>query len=182
MTKQTRSELEAIMSLSRILPDTKMTEILDELQNEQPIVYEFIYGEPSDAINLLNRDMANLYLDLSFDVVWMFREKFGKPPIIENHEIWVTDKLALLDAELKSLTKAVPMNTKIRSNLQRRFVKRSIDSAIQLELLQYLEDQVENYVSFNKKREKASQLTKNLLFVLVRLFGDLYAYNRTSNA
>jgi hypothetical protein len=182
MTKQTRSELEAIMSLSRILPDTKMTEILDELQNEQPIVYEFIYGEPSDAINLLNRDMANLYLDLSFDVVWMFREKFGKLPMIENHEIWVTDKLALLDAELISLTKAVPMNTKIRSNLQRRFVKRSIDSAIQLELLQYLEDQVENYVSFNKKREKASQLTKNLLFVLVRLFGDLYAYNRTSNA
>ena len=126
--------------------------------------------------------MANLYMDLSFDVVWMYRKTYGKPPIITNLEIWVTAKIALLDAELKSLTKEVPMNGKIRASLQERFVKRSIDSDIQLELLEYLDEQVDNYVLFNKKREKANQFTKNLLFVLVRLFGDLYAFKNTKNA
>ena len=52
----------------------------------------------------------------------------------------------------------------------------------QLELLEYLDEQVDNYVLFNKKREKANQFTKNLLFVLVRLFGDLYAFKNTKNA
>ena len=76
----TQNQLEAIMAQGKILPDSKITEIFDELQNKQPSVYRFIYGGPSDTINLLNSDMANLYLDLSFDVVWFFRNKFGKIP------------------------------------------------------------------------------------------------------
>lgn len=62
------NQVEAIIALGKVLPDNKLTAILDELQNEQPLVYHLIYGEPSDAIALFNRDMANLYLDLSFDV------------------------------------------------------------------------------------------------------------------
>ena len=178
MTTLNKIQLEAIMSLGKSLPDNKITEILDELQNEQPSIYRFIYGEPSDTIGLLNRDMANLYLDLSFDVVWFFRKEFGKPPVVKDHEAWITKKLALFDKELKSLTNEVPMNDKFRRTLQKRFIKRSLDSSIQLELLQYLENQVENYVSFNRKREKAIQLTRNLLFILVRLFGDLYALKK----
>ena len=173
MTQQTIKQLKDIMSLSKVLPGHEITEILDNLQNKQPSIYRFIYGEPSDAINELNRDMANLYMDLSFDIVWFFQNKFGKLPELVEEE-WVIEKFSLLDAELKSLTNEIPMNDKFRSNLQERFVKRSLDSSIQMKLLEYIENQVNHYVSFNQKREKASQITKNLLFVLVRLFGDLY--------
>ncbi len=178
----TQNQLEAIMSLGKVLPDNKITEILDELQNKQPSIYRFIYGEPSDTINLLNNDMAKLYLDLSFDVVWFFRNKFGKPPVVTDHEAWATKKIALLDAELKSLTNEIPMDDKFRSNLQKRFVKRSLESSIQMQLLQYIENQVEHYASFNRKREKAIQLTRSLLFVLVRLFGDLYTLKQAKKA
>jgi len=170
----TQNQLEEIMSMGKVLPDDKIKEILDELQNKQPSLYRFIYGEPSDTINVLNHDMANLYLDLSFDVVWFFRNKFGKPPIVKDHEAWTIKKIALLDAELKSLTNEIPMDDKFRSSLQARLVKRSLESSIQMQLLQYIENQVEHYASFNRKREKAIQLTRNLLFVLVRLLGDLY--------
>ncbi|OEU69457.1 MAG: hypothetical protein BA867_06065 [Desulfobacterales bacterium S5133MH16] len=68
MKMLSENQVEAIIALGKVLPDNKLTAILDELQNEQPLVYHLIYGEPSDAIALLNRDMANLYLDLSFDV------------------------------------------------------------------------------------------------------------------
>jgi len=178
----TQNQLEAIMSLGKVLPDNKITEILDELQNKQPSIYRFIYGEPSDTINLLNNDMAKLYLDLSFDVVWFFRNKFGKPPVVTDHEAWTTKKIALLDAELKSLTNEIPMDDKFRSNLQKRFVKKSLESSIQMQLLQYIENQVEHYASFNRKREKAIQLTRSLLFVLVRLFGDLYTLKQAKKA
>ncbi len=175
MSIKEKDEIEVIMLRGRNLPDAGITEILDELQKEQPSIYRFIYGETSDVIGILNRDMANLYLDLSFDVVWFFRAKFGKPPIVADHESWTTNKLALLDAELKSLTNEIPMDDKFRSKLQERFVKRSLDTFIQMDLLKYLETQVEHFASFEKKREKAIEFTMNLLFVLVRLFGDLYA-------
>lgn len=182
MTTQNLDKLEAIMSLGKVLPDNKISAILDELQSKHPSIYRLIYGESSDAIIVLNRDMANLYLDLSFDVVWFFNNKFGKPPILADHESWTLKKMSLLDAELKSLTNEVPMHDKFRSNLQERFVKRSLESSIQMELLLYLEHQVEHYASFNKRRENAIQLTMNLLFILVRLLGDLYLLKQTKRA
>ncbi len=149
-----KNHIEAIMSQGKVLPDDRITEILNELQDKQPSIYRFIYGEPSDTINVLNRDMANLYLDLSFDVVWFFHEEFGKPPVITDHEKWTLKKTALIDAELKSLTNEIPMNDKFRSNLQKRFVTSSLESSIQMQLLQYLENHVEHYASFDRKREK----------------------------
>ncbi len=172
-----REQIESIISLGRSLPDDKITEILDELQNDLPAVYRFIYGEPSDAIASLNQDMANLYMDLSFDVIWVYRKAFGNPPTIEDNEKWVINKLGLLDAELKSLISEIPMNRKFRKNLQERFIQRSCDTSIQIELLEYLRKEVVKYASFDPKREQAIDLTANLLLILVRLFGDLYSFD-----
>ena len=177
MTILNREQIESIILLVRTLPDDKLSAILDELQNELPAVYRFIYGEPSDAIASLNQDMANLYMDLSFDVIWVFQKAFGNPPNIEDNEKWVINKLALLDAELKSLISEIPMDTKFRKNLQERFIQRSFDTSIQIELLEYLRREVIEYASFDAKREQAVDLTANLLLILVRLFGDLYSFD-----
>jgi hypothetical protein len=173
-----KNEVEAIIAKGKVAPDSKLDAILDELEAKHPGVYRVIYGEPSDAIAILNKDMANLYFDLSFDVVWVFREKFGKPPEVNDEEQWALTKLSLIDAELKSITKEVPMSDKFRKNLQERFVKNSFESKIQLGLLQYLDTEVRKYASFDKKRAGATHLTINLLFVLVRLMGDLYSVDK----
>ncbi|MCD6584452.1 MAG: hypothetical protein J7K96_01700 [Desulfobacteraceae bacterium] len=167
-------EVDKIISRGKIAPNNKITAMLDELEGKHPSVYRLIYGEPSDAIATISNDMANLYLDLSFDVVWVFCEAFGKPPEVENEEQWVARKLSFIDVELKSLTNKIPMNNKFRGKLQERFVNSSLEVKIQLELLRYLENEVDRYASFKKKRTKAIQVTNNLLFVLVRLMGDLY--------
>ena len=169
-----QKEVEDIISRGKKASEHEITAILDELEKEHPGVYRVIYGEPSDTIATVNKDMANLYLDLSFDVVWVFKKAFGKLPVVNDEEKWVFRKLSLIDAELKALTKKIPMNDKFRTNLQERFINTSFGINIQLELLQYLENEVTKYASFNKKRATAIYLTNNLLFVLVRLMGDLY--------
>lgn len=176
------NEVEDIISRTKGIPDSTMEAILDELEEEHPGIYRLIYGEPSDAIAASNKDMANLYLDLSFDVIWVFNEEFGPPPDVDDEERWTLSKISLIDAEMKSLTDEVPMSIKFRRKLQKRFVKTSFGSDIQLGLLQYLADEVRKYVSFKKKRTVASQLTNNLLFVLVRLMGELYSLNPDKSA
>ena len=175
-------EIKDILFRGKNAPEYIITKILDELENEHPSIYRIIYGEPSDAIATINRDMANLYLDLSFDVIWVFREAFGKIPKIKDEEIWASKKLSLIDAELKSITKEIPMNDKIRKNLQERFVKNSLSSNIQFELLKHLENEVTKYASFKKRRKTAIHILNNLLFVLVRLMGDFYSSNETQKA
>lgn len=176
-----RREVEEIISKGRMASEYEITAMLDELEKKHPGVYRVIYGEPSDGIALINKEMADLYLDLSCDVIWFFSSAFGKLPVINNEEEWVLKHLSLIDAELKSLTNEVPMSSKFRKNLQERFVKRSFESKIQLELMQHLENEVVKYASFKKARKKAVLLTNNLLFVLVRLIGDLYLSVETKN-
>ena len=151
-----------------------ITTMLDRVEADYPTVYRFIYGEPSDDIASISKDMAELYLDLSCDVIWFFLKAYGEPPAIDNEEEWILDHLSLIDAELKSLTNEVSMNKKFRHNLQERFVKRSIQAKVQLDLMHYLQNEVANYASFKKTRVAACQVTNNYLFILVRLLGDLY--------
>jgi len=40
----TQNQLEEIMSMGKVLPDNKIKEILDELQNKQPSLYRFIFA------------------------------------------------------------------------------------------------------------------------------------------
>ena len=82
------NEVEDIVSRGTRLPDSKLGAILDELEKDHPGVYRVIYGEPSDAIAIVNKDMADLYLNLSFDVVWVFKDQFGKPPEVHDEERW----------------------------------------------------------------------------------------------
>lgn len=119
--------------------------------------------------------MAGLYLELCFDIVWTYRKAFGKPPRPFGGQQWVLDSLTLLDAELKSLSDDVPMDEVFRSTLQQRLIQRSIESGIQIELIQYLEREVQNYASFKKQRRGAIEITRSCLFVVVRLMDDLYS-------
>ena len=149
-----RAEVEELVAKGRAASEHEITKMLDELEEKHPGVYRVIYGEPSDGIAMINKDMANLYLDLSCDVIWVFNSAFGRLPEVENEENWVLDRLSQIDAELKSITKEISMNSKFRKNLQERFVKRSIETKIQLDLLQYLKEEVVKYASFKNARKR----------------------------
>jgi hypothetical protein len=163
----------------RMLSEQETTSLLDEFQKKQPEIYQAIFGQLSDAIVEENRDMANLFLDLCFDIIWIYYKAFGKPPQIRKGEQRVLDSLSLLDPELKSLYEDIPMNEKLRLKLQERFVKRSVEAGVQMELLEILHTEVQKYASFKKERQSAISVTNNLLFVIVRLMDDLYGKKRS---
>jgi len=153
-------EVEEIIAKGRASSKQEITEMLDVLEEKHPYIYQFIFGEPSDGIAMINRDMANLYLDLSCDVIWVFNTVFGRLPELKNEEDLVVGHLSKIDAELKSITEEIPMDEKFRTKLQKRFVNRSLESKIQLNLLQYLDSEVVKYASFKSGRKKAISITK----------------------
>ena len=72
------------------------------------------------------------------------------------------------------------MNDKSRDELLKRFVSNSHYSEMQLVLLQYVEKEVGKYMPFDKELSEGRAFTTNLLFILVRLLGELYALNHDS--
>jgi len=159
-----KSEIESIVQEGKRLSGQEETAILDEFEKNQPHLYQAIFGPLSDGI-----------AEDSLDIIFVYKKAFGNPSVKERDEQWLINKTRLLDAELKSLTKDKPMNVKFRNRLSDRLVERSIEAGVQMELLQYLDEQVKNYASFKQSRQKGVQITNNLLFVVVRLMDDIYA-------
>jgi len=174
MRHLSRKEIDRILAKGRILPVQEVAAILDEFQEKQPEIYQAIYGEPSDAIAEDNSEMADIYLELCFYVIWIYRSAFGKPPIVPDREQLVLNSLSLLDLELKSLCDDVQMDEAFRTNLQKRFIDRFVAAGVQIELLQYLDSEVRKYASFKEERSVAIDLTNIFLFMVVRLMDELY--------
>lgn len=174
MRDLSRTEVEEMIAQGRKLSEQVITALLDEFQEDQPQIYQAIFVEFSAAIADDSEDMSDLFVDLCCDVIWVYRKAFGRPPIIPDAEEWMTGHLSLLDAELKSLVDVFPMNKAFRAKLRDRFLKRSLGSGVQLELLQVLHDKVDRYASLKKKRQVAIGPTLSMLFVIVRLMDELY--------
>jgi hypothetical protein len=168
------NEINDILRESKVLPEKQATSILDEFESDHPEIYQAIFGDLSDGVAEINQDMANLFLDLCFDIIFIYRKVFGKLPRISNEEQCMVNSMSLLDAELKAISEDIPMEKSLRNRLQKRFINRSVESGIQMDLLNHLNTEVTKYASFNKKRQPAIYVTNNLLFVIVRLMDALY--------
>ena len=174
MKALSRNEVIKLIQEGKQLSEKTGTEILDHFEKNQPQMYKVIFGEFSDEIAKENIDMADLFLDLCFDIIFVYKMAFGYASVNSKEKGRFEDKIALLDAELKSLNNEEAMNSKFRQRLSDRFVERSIEAGVQFEFLEYLNEQVKNYASFKPSRKKAFHITNNLLFVIVRLMDDVY--------
>lgn len=169
-----KEEIESLITRGRKLSEKEGIALLDEFEKKQPDLYEFMYGEPREAIAEDNVDMADLYPDLCMDILCVYREAFGKPPKTKRGAKWFDDALVLIDAELKAMLDDSDMEAPFRRRLQDRLVRRSLDGGIQMELLSYLENKVANYASLSEDRRAAINSTRNFLFVFLRLMDELY--------
>jgi hypothetical protein len=174
MRTLSKIEVTQFMQNGRALSEQQGSAILDQFERNQPQMYQAIFGEFSDGISEENLEMSHLFLDLCFDIIVVYQMAFGDPPINVRGDNWLMDKVTLLDAELKSLTDEDVINSQFKQRLRDRFVDRSLEAGLQIELLQHLDEQVRNYVNFKPVRQNAMSTCSNLLFVVVRLMDDIY--------
>jgi len=135
-----KNEIENIIQRGRELSDEEVTSILDEFEKNQPKLYQGIYGSLSDSVAKENEDMSNLFVDLCFDIILVYKESFGAAPFDTKSNEWFTNKVDLLDTELRCLDKDLPISDNVRKRLNDRFVERSVKGGIQLNSLKYIGD------------------------------------------
>ena len=102
--------------------------------------------------------MAYLFLDLCFDIIYVYKQSFGDPSANVIDMEWRDKKAVLINAELKSLNRRASMMTDVT----------------RLELLNVLESQVKEYASIKLARQKAVHLINTLLLVVVILLVAVY--------
>lgn len=109
-------------------------------------------------------------------MICVFQYAFGDTPQVGNNSAWLEKQAALMDVELQSLILSNPMDDKFRESLQERFAKRSVDETVQLGLVKFLNAAIDEYASLNTSCVSAIKITQTMIFVVVRLFSNLYSY------
>jgi len=91
---------------------------MERFQIEQPALAQALFNIFPSLIAQQNQDMANVFMELTFDAVCVYQYAFGKVPV--QTEEWLKRQVALLNAESQSLNPNKPIDKKIRKKLTDR--------------------------------------------------------------
>jgi len=82
----------------------------------------------------------------------------------------------LLDAELQSLMTDRLMDEKIREKQQDRLRQRSLDETGQKGLVDFMNAAIDDFASENPVLVPAIKTTQTMIFVVIRLFNNVYSH------
>jgi hypothetical protein len=176
MHELTDRELYQALEYAKRLDQNAGRRILEQFQLDQFALTQTIFGILPAIIAEQNQDMANLFMDLCFDVICVYQKAFGPMPLQKDmNPDWLEKQAMLLDAELQSLMTDRHMDEKIKEKLQDRLRQRSLDETGQKGLVNFMNAAIDEFASENPVRVPAIKTTQTMIFVVIRLFNNLYS-------
>jgi hypothetical protein len=80
MHELTDRELYQALRYAKSIDENTGRKILDQFQSDQTALAQTIFGILPAVIAEQNQDMANLFMDLCFDVICVYQKAFGPLP------------------------------------------------------------------------------------------------------
>jgi hypothetical protein len=157
-----RAEVFNAVQYAKSLTENQASEVLERFCKEQPAIQQMIFVGLPLAIESQNRQMSHVFMDLCFDIMYVYAHVLGELPENAVTPQWLHQKMAGIEEELKSQTQ---VNADGQIDLQNN---------AQIELLEYLGLVVEDAAGKSKARQEAAGVTYNLLFLVTRLFDSIY--------
>lgn len=168
-------ELYQALEYARSMDQDSGKRMMIQLEIDQPMFFQTIFNTFPSIIAERNEDMANLFMDLCFDVACVYKKVFGSMPKFKDDPTWMERQAALLDKELKPLMEGRFVNDKRSQRMKEDFFKPKAGEVQQNSLLQYLNTGADDLAEDIQCDESTLDLTKTMLFVVVRLFNNLYS-------
>ena len=177
MRELTNQELYQYLEYAKGIDEKNGRKILERFELDQTALSQMIFGIFPNVIAEENQEMSYLFMDLCFDVLCVFQKAFGPLPSQNNMDYdWLEKQAVLLDTELQSLIKDKHMDSKIRSKLQDRFVNRVINDNQQMGLINFMNTVIDEFASENISRVSTIKTTQTMIFIVIRLFSNLYTH------
>lgn len=173
MHELTNKELYEAIEYARNIDEETGRSVMEKFQIEQPALAQTIFNIFPSLIAQQNQEMANMFMELSFDTLCVCQHTFGHAPT--QTEEWLERQTALLDAEFQALIPENQMNHKIREKLKSRFSERAFNEVTQLRLIEVMNESIDDYASESTPWVPFIKFTQTTIFTVIRLFSNLYS-------
>ena len=181
MHELTDQELYQALAYSKSIDEVAGRKIIEQFQLEQNALAETLFDLFPAVIAEESLAMSTLFMDLCFDVLCVYQKVFGPLPSQQEVAIdWLEKQVMLLDVELQALIQDRAMDERIRAKLQDRLLQRALQEPMQLGLVSFMNAAIDDYASENASRIGAIKTTQTLIFIVIRLFSNLYRHVNNS--
>lgn len=175
-------ELYEALEYARSIDEETGKRILIQFEIDQPMFAQTLFNVfPTVIDNQSNepkyQNLAQHFADLCFDVLCVYQQAFGKMPrTFDEDSTWMESQAMLLDKELTPLLTSNHVNEKVAKKMREDFFKPKEGEFIQTGLVEFMNMAVDHFAEESGEDYHASllDLTKTMLFVVVRLFNNLY--------
>jgi NTP pyrophosphatase (non-canonical NTP hydrolase) len=176
-------ELYEAIEYTRSIDEETGKRILIQFEIDQPMfaqtlfnIFPTVIDNQSSEIKYQN--LAQHFADLAFDVLCVYQKAFGKmPQTFEDNTSWMESQAMLLDKELTPLLESSRISDKASKKMREDFFKPKEGEFIQTGLVEFMNMAVDHFAEESGEEYHASllDLTKTMLFVVIRMFNNLYS-------
>ncbi len=167
-------ELYQALEYARSIDQDTAKRTMIQMEIDQPMLFQTVFSTFPSIIAERDPDLSHLFMDLCFDVISVYHKAFGKMPKFKDDPTWMERQAALLDKELKPLMEGRHMTEQRSQRMKEEFFKPKPNEIQQNGLLQFLNEAIDDGAPENCE-PGATELAKAMLFVVVRLFTNLYS-------
>lgn len=168
-------ELYQALSYAKSLDQDSGKRLMIQLEIDQPLLFNTVFKTFPGIIGERHQDLANLFMDLCFDVVGVYQKAFGSTPKFKDDPTWMERQAGLLDKELKPLMEGRHVSDQRSQRMKTDFFKPKPGEITQTGLMAFLYEAVDNFAEADGECDTTTvDLAKTMLFVVVRLFNNLY--------
>ncbi len=181
MHELTGRELYEALEYARGVDEETGKRILIQFEIDQPMFSSTLFSVFPSVID--NQDseqkyqhLAQYFADLCFDVLCVYTKVFGKMPKFEANTSWMESQAMLLDKELAPLLASSNISEKAAKKMREDFFKPKDGEFIQTDLVEFMNMSIDNFAaeSGDNYHDSLLDLSKTMLFVVVRMFNNLY--------
>jgi hypothetical protein len=174
-------ELYEALEFARSVNEDTAKHILIQFEIDQPMfsstlfsVFPSVIGDQSSEEKY--RYLAHFFADLCFDVLCVYQKSFGKMPTFEDEPTWMESQAMLLDKELAPLMISNHVSDKAAKKMREDFFKPKEGEFIQTGLVEFMNMSIDDFAknSGDDYHESMLDLAKTMMFVVVRMFNNLY--------
>ncbi len=173
MQDLTEQQLYQALKYAKSIDEESGKLIMSQFETDQPILFQTIFGIFPSILADNNQDMAHLFMDLCFEVICVYQNALGDVPKAIDDPTWMERQAVLLETEFQLLRQNVSVDNTKKSILQGHFIKDN-ENPVQVGLVKFLNESIDEFASASVSRVPFIEFTQAMIFVVVKLFNNLY--------
>lgn len=172
MQSLSKQQLYLALAYAKSLDETAGRALLDQFQQQQPVLAQAIFGIFPIVITQQNQSLAELFMDLSFDVICVFQHAYGQLPAQTSIDSdWLREQTALIDAELQALMPKMPGQTQQPQAKPAEVAEINHD-----DLINFSNDSIQVFINETGCNQDGIEVCQTLVSIVIRLLSSLYQH------